>query len=292
MDIEIQQPQYFSYLQCLGYIDRGFDECLYNVKGKRITQATVINGEQILMEVDGDEEVIHARVLTGGGGTSVNDIEKYIRSWLDLDRDMDAFYNQQDPMLKALINRYSGLRLVGIENLFETLCWSIIGQQINLTFAYKLKRALVEKFGTYCVYEGEQYYFFPTPEVLAGATKEDLLALQFSKQKADYVINLAQIFSNQEISKADLQRLTLTQAVDRLSELRGIGPWTANYVAMRCLKFMEAFPMGDAGLQNAIKYFSGSKEKPSIAELLALSEKWKGWQAYATLFLWRSLGAS
>lgn len=288
MNVKIPKPPYFDYAQCLRYVDRGFDECLYKVTDAVIIKTVCIDNAKALIQIQEEDDALGIKVLNGSA-IDRNDLAFYVRSWFDMERDLSDFYKISDPLLQPLLERYKGLRLVGIESLFEALCWSIIGQQINLTFAFRLKRALVEKFGTSYEYDGHCYYFFPTPEAIATLSREDLLELQFSRQKADYLINLSQAFSERQISKEELQRLPLEEAVERLSQLKGIGPWTANYVAMRCLKFMDAFPMGDAGLQNAIKYLQGKKEKPSMSELTALAKKWQGWQAYATLFLWRSL---
>ncbi|ELR72918.1 DNA-3-methyladenine glycosylase II [Fulvivirga imtechensis AK7] len=288
MEVTISKPAYFDYAQCLRYVDRGFDECLYHVKDDIITKTISINNERAVIQIAEAGSTLNVKTLTDST-LDPDQFSLYVRSWFDMDRDLSGFYNLFDPLLTPLLRQYQGLRLVGIENLYEALCWSIIGQQINLAFAFRLKRAMVEKYGMRFDHEGHSYYFFPSPEALASATREDLLELQFSRQKADYIINLSQKFAEKLISKEELQQLSLAEAVQVLSELKGIGPWTANYVAMRCLKFMDAFPMGDAGLQNAIKYLQGREDKPSMSELAELSEKWQGWQAYATLFLWRSL---
>jgi DNA-3-methyladenine glycosylase II len=74
-----------------------------------------------------------------------------VSGWFDLERNMDPFYSllRHDVRLFYMADAFAGLRIVGIPNLFEALCWSITGQQINLTFAYKLKRRLVETYGTH-----------------------------------------------------------------------------------------------------------------------------------------------
>jgi DNA-3-methyladenine glycosylase II len=74
-----------------------------------------------------------------------------------------------------------------------------------------------------------------------------------------------------------------------LVRVRGIGPWTAHYVRMRCLRDPRAFPIGDAGLHNAVKARLGLERKPTPQELQALFANWAGWEAYATFYLWHSL---
>lgn len=291
MHVQIPIPKHFSYEECLWYLDRGLDECLYTIENEMIYKAVSLGGKKALFEIACASNTLHVRAITPDCAISEKAIVGYVNAWFDLDRDLGEFYimASEDPLLGQLLTKYAGLRLIGINDLFEALCWSIIGQQINLKFAYKLKRALVEKFGSYTNFNGQRYYFFPTPVELSTATKEDLLGIQFSRQKADYILRLAEVFEENKISKSQLQQLSFQAAVAELSTLHGIGAWTANYVAMRCLRFMEAFPMGDAGLQNAIRGLWGQKEKPTMLQLQQLSEKWAGWQAYATLYLWRSL---
>jgi DNA-3-methyladenine glycosylase II len=74
-----------------------------------------------------------------------------------------------------------------------------------------------------------------------------------------------------------------------LIKIRGIGPWTANYVLMRCLRFPTAFPIDDVGLINAIKTLLNMDRKPTKDEILALSIPWANWESYATFYLWRVL---
>lgn len=74
-----------------------------------------------------------------------------------------------------------------------------------------------------------------------------------------------------------------------LLSIRGIGPWTANYVLMRCLRNAAAFPIADVGLHNALKHVLGLDEKPTLPHIRQLAEGWKGWEAYATFYLWRVL---
>ncbi|MBL6447386.1 DNA-3-methyladenine glycosylase 2 family protein [Fulvivirga sp. 29W222] len=291
MQIEIPLPEHFSYQECLWYLDRGLDECLYRIENEIVYKAVSFNDKKALIKISASPQALQVNTLTQSSSIPDEAIVNYVNTWFDLGRDLSDFYTlaANDPLLSQLLAKYSGLRLIGINDLFEALCWSVIGQQINLKFAYKLKRALVERFGSYQDFGGQRYYYFPSPAELSAVTKQDLLAIQFSRQKADYVLNLAEMFDAGRISKSHLQQLSFRDALAELSKLHGIGAWTANYVSMRCLRFVEAFPMGDAGLQNAIRSLWGQKEKPTALQLRELSDQWAGWQAYATLYLWRSL---
>jgi len=108
-------------------------------------------------------------------------------------------------------------------------------------------------------------------------------------RKSEYIIGIAQLMDNGELSKEKLLAMDFKEAEKSLTRIRGIGPWTANYVLMRCLRFPTAFPIDDVSLHNAIKFLRGSENKPTKEELMELSLNWSGWQAYAVFYLWRVL---
>jgi DNA-3-methyladenine glycosylase II len=116
-----------------------------------------------------------------------------------------------------------------------------------------------------------------------------LLPLQFSKQKANYTVGISQAFAEGRMSKEKLVGLNLTQAKEELIKIKGIGNWTANYALMKTFRYPDAFPLEDAGVHNAIKNLKGLKVKPSLDQVRRIFKKYKGWEAYATLYLWKSL---
>ncbi len=118
---------------------------------------------------------------------------------------------------------------------FEALIWAVLGQQISVAFAYALKRALVERYGEGLEHEGRVYRLFPTPERLAAVSPDELRGLQFSRQKAEYVVGLAGLVATGGIPWADLRDAPTPDAVAALSSHRGIGRWTARPICMRGL---------------------------------------------------------
>jgi DNA-3-methyladenine glycosylase II len=194
-----------------------------------------------------------------------------------------------DLILRSLTEKYFGLRLVGINDLFEAICWAIIGQQINLNFAYSLKKRWVEGFGEKLDYQGNTYYLHPQFKEIDEKIYPELLKIQFSKQKSRYIIEIAQAMQSGEITSQKLQNQSFSEAKKTLCQIKGIGNWTANYVLMKSLRHREAFPIEDVGLHNAIKNQLGLDNKPNLLQISQLSQNWQGWEAYATFYLWRSL---
>ncbi|MEL6924749.1 MAG: DNA-3-methyladenine glycosylase [Bacteroidota bacterium] len=237
-----------------------------------------------------DEAQKHLRVNTLLGNAPER-VREEVTDWLDLHRELSGFYEMaaDDPVLFTLVQQYRGLRMVGLPNLFEALSWSIIGQQINLAFAYSLKRRMVEQFGQAFGYTGETRYLFPRPAVIAALQVEDFLPFQFSRRKAEYLIGVAQLFEAGTLSYEGLRRLSFDESHQKLVSIRGIGNWTANYVLMKCFRHPEAFPIEDVGLHNAIKYMLQMDRKPTMPELQQMADRWGAWKAYATFYLWHSL---
>lgn len=289
-------PPDFSFIQNLGYLQRSTNECLFRIINNKVRKAIATDECTVLVDVwERDEHSLTIEFLGNTKPTTNQAMEQvtaYITEWFDFQTDIQPFYAlaNSDTLLQQAIDAFSGLRIIGIPDLFEAMAWGILGQQINLPFAYTLKRRLVEKFGTSLTYEGEQYWVFPTPSDIAKLTVEDLVGLKMTVKKCEYLIDVAiQINTGQLTKEMLLETKDVKKAEKILTNIRGIGPWTANYVLMRCLRFPSAFPIDDVGLHNAIKHVMGSEQKPTKDELLRLSVPWKGWEAYATFYLWRFL---
>lgn len=289
--MKIPKPQLFSFEECLWFLNRNYDDCLYKVTEDAVSKLIELHGVVTLFEVREDTDSLLVTILNGSKPDKKL-LKAYITDWFDLDTDLSAFYQllAQEADLAYMTKDYFGLRLIGIPDLFESLCWSIIGQQINLTFAYKCKRALVERYSHKETYEGHDYYLFPEPAILAKVTVANLRELQFSRQKSEYIIGIAQLFAANEISKAAILSLKEEAAMAKeLIKIRGVGEWTANYAMMKCLKCPNALTYGDVGLYNALHAIKGFPKRPAREQLDRFFSPFNGWKAYLVLYLWRSL---
>ncbi|SEI73954.1 DNA-3-methyladenine glycosylase II [Dyadobacter koreensis] len=283
----------FSFNESLWFLNRNFDDCLHSVSTNLVRKALLINNKPLLLEIAQKNDSLQIEILSGDyQNEDESEISAYIIEWLDLDRDVSFFYKllNSDERLSYMTLSFAGLRLVGIPDLFEALCWGIIGQQINLTFAYKLKRRLVEKYGTQMEFENEAYHIFPSCEVLAKADLQDLKAMQFSSKKAEYIIGLAQIFTDGKLSKGILKLLPDVAARQKaLTSIKGIGVWTANYALMKCLKEQTSIPYGDTGLMQALFTHQIIEHKKDYAPVEKFFTNFEGWESYLVFYLWRSL---
>lgn len=286
-------PHEFSFSENLRYLSRSANECLYEISGETIKRALSFGKDKLLLEISGEsDQFLSVSIHKPVTHQLKAEIAAYIHDWFDLGANLNPFYEmaQTDPLLQKPAEQFFGLRVMGIPDLFEALAWGILGQQINLTYAYTLKRRLVEKYGECLEYGGSRYWLFPAAKTIAGLTIEDLADLKMTVKKCEYLIDVASLIANGELSKEDLLKEGNVKAAEKkLTRIRGIGPWTAHYVLMRCLRFPNAFPIDDVGLHNAIKGITGSERKPAKSEILNYSAAWKNWEAYATFYLWRVL---
>lgn len=202
------------------------------------------------------------------------------RRWLDL----DAAPAHIDAALADLPGA-PGIRLPGSLDGFELAVRAVLGQQITVAAARTLASRLVARFGEPTVTPwADLTHQFPAPEQLAAATIDDVAGLGIPRQRAAALLALANAWP-------DLERL-LTPAtapeafIAALCALPGIGPWTAQYLAMRALGWPDAFPPGDVAVLKAMRRRFGTLN-PRGAD--AHAEAWRPWRAYAVLRLWHSL---
>ncbi|WP_077706519.1 DNA-3-methyladenine glycosylase family protein [Virgibacillus dokdonensis] len=292
----IAVPEVFQFQENLHYLANANHECMYQVVKNEIIKAIKIDDVVFLMVLrEATSGGLLVKVVKSSCAFSEayrDKITTFVSEWFDVNTNLAGFYKiaLKDPYLKSLVQTHYGLRLIGIPNFFEAISWAIIGQQINLSFAYKLKRRIVERYGTSVQWNERLFWLFPTPEVIANISVSELTSLQLSKRKSEYIIDMARAIVCNEISKEKLLATnSLEEAEKMLTAYRGIGSWTAHYVLMRCLRVPNAFPIADVGLQNAIKQVVGLKQKPTKEYVREIGTNWANWQAYATFYLWRSI---
>ena len=216
-----------------------------------------------------------------------------VRRWWRVDQDpaeLDEIA-ARDPVLGGLLGRLHGARSPLMPSPFECLVWAILGQQITVAFAFKMKRALVERYGESIEHLGRTYRLFPEAVRLAEADPVELRELQFSRQKSDYVRGLAALVAEDRIDWDELAAMPSEAAIKALTGLRGVGRWTAEYVLMRGLGHQDVIPAADVGLQSAIGRAYGLERKATETEVRVLAEKWVPRRSHAAFAWWWSLSA-
>ncbi len=221
--------------------------------------------------------------------------EAQIRHILCTDLDLKPFYRlaRKDGMLAPLVTRFRGLRITSSPTLFEALVTAVLSQQVNLTFAYSIKKEIVERLGRKWRRRGRTYYGFPEPRRFAAQSMEAMRGFRLSNAKAGTLIRLGDIFAPRapfSTAAAGLAALSDEEAVERLTEIKGIGRWSAETALMRGLARHDVFPAGDLGV---VKYLAqgllGKTGKATEAEMRAFAERWRPYRGLALAYCYAEL---
>jgi len=229
----------------------------------------------VRVDLGAHDDAVGAEVRPADPG-DLSALTATLRRWLDLDADpaqvADALGG--DPLLGPLLAARPGLRVLGSTDGFETAALTILGQQVSLAAARTFAGRLVAAFG---VPAGDGLTAFPAAAAMAGAGPDDL--------RAAVGVTGARGRSLHALAEAVAGGLRLDPGADpaatraSLLALPGIGPWTADYVAVRVLGDRDAFPAGDLVLRRAL----GVR---TAAEATARAEAWRPWRAHALFHLW------
>ncbi len=290
--ITLPTPALFDFDQCYFFLDRGYDECLYRLDDQKVHRAIAYEEALLPFSVMPNNNQLTIETPKTLNDRQLEFIKKYVEEWFDLKRDIQPFYDllNSKPRLKPLVDKYHGLRLIGIPDLFEAMCWSIIGQQINLTFAFKLKRKLVEFYGKSTEWNGQKLLHFPTPEALVHLDEQRLRTNQFSRGKIQYLRNVALAFTQNGLSKKSIREIPdFESRQKKLIEIKGIGIWSANYALMKTLHQPEAIPFGDTGLTQSLFNHQIITDRKDDVAIRKFFRTVRTWEAYTVFYLWRSL---
>jgi AraC family transcriptional regulator of adaptative response / DNA-3-methyladenine glycosylase II len=192
--------------------------------------------------------------------------------------DIIAVQLMQDSLLADAVARNPGLRVPGAFDGFELGMRAILGQQITVKAATTLAGRLVEAFGESIeTPHAGLARLCPTPLRIAAAKEEELAALGIMPARARSIITLAEEVAS---GRLKLEAGAHPEAtIKQLVALPGIGMWTAHYIAMRALRWPDAFPKEDIALRNKLGSVTAARAEE-------LSQVWRPWRSYATLHLW------
>lgn len=285
----------------LAYLRGSPSSVLEDVSTKVYSRAVRLNGKTVVLRVreaaednglDGYTRGVQLELI----GPDIDHEDEaaataLVRRVFTLDHDVAPLLDAvaSDPTFFPLAQRLDGLRPVLIPDPFEATLWAIIGQQITTQFAAKCKHALAELLGERIVVDGREYLVFPTPERVASAREEDLAAIQFSRQKIRYTLNVARLVADGALDLAEIARLPTDKAQARLERIVGIGRWTAEYVLMRGLGHRDVIPAGDGGLRRIIGQAYGLGRSATEDEVRQIAQRWTGWRGYAAFYWWFTL---
>lgn len=207
----------------------------------------------------------------------LDQMEVAIRAWLDLDTDLTDMQHHfaRDPLLAPLVSERPWLRLVGYLNGFEAAATTILGQQVTLAAGRTFGGRFLDAYGS----DGPSgLRIFPAPEAVAANGVEALReAIGLTKTRAATLFLMAEHFALRNFSGAP----GIPMDRSELLALRGVGPWTADYLQMRGRSDPDAFVPGDLVARRALN-------RISEREAAALAVSWAPYRSYAMVHLWAS----
>jgi 3-methyladenine DNA glycosylase/8-oxoguanine DNA glycosylase len=294
----LRLPAGYRAAATLRYLGRDAESNSERVAGQTFAKGVRLDGRPALLTVelrDGAAPLARCRIHTGDRALSpaaAAAAHTAALRLLGLTLDPAPFERQvltrrRPPGLGRRFARRRGVRGAP----FEGLCWAIVGQQVNLTFAATLRRRVVELCGEPIASpEAGPILSPPTPEAVAGLDAADLTARQFSRRKAEYLIGAAAAIASGELPLDRFPEEPATLVERRLLAVRGLGPWTAHYVMLRALGFADCVPVGDSGLAAGLVRFFSLESRPGPEETRELLAPFVPYRSFATAHLWASLG--
>jgi AraC family transcriptional regulator of adaptative response / DNA-3-methyladenine glycosylase II len=214
------------------------------------------------------------------------EIVSRVRQMFDLDANMNAIHASlsTDNLLKEVIEKNTGMRLPGAWDPFEVVVRAVVGQQISVKGARTILERIAKRAGIPAgkLAAEELNLFFPDAGEIARA---DLTGLGIPRKRSDTLQRVAKaVYSGQVRLEAGRKP---SEFIDEISQIKGIGPWTANYIAMRAFGEPDAFIAQDLGIIKALTPKGGAR--PTAIQVEKRAENWRPWRAYAAVYLWHTL---
>lgn len=179
---------------------------------------------------------------------------------------------RQDEKLKPLIEEHGEIELERSEKPFERLVVSIINQQLSTESALSIKNKVFDNFEI-------------TPEALIEANEDNLSDCGLSGQKIEYIKSAAEQFIEDNLSADSFAEMTDEEAIEELTDIHGVGVWTAKMFLINVLAREDVFPVEDLGIRRAMENLY---QLESRQEMRAKAEGWAPYRSYASLYLWKS----
>ena len=247
-----------------------------------LQKAVTINGLPALIEVVFQAETAFVSVDVQNAFAA----HRAAVRMLGIDSDAAGFERQASghPLLGRLIDSQRGLRIPLTPEPWEALAWAIMGQQISLKAAVALRRELIANVGSR---HSSGFFAHPSAHAVSSLGVEVLRGLKFSRSKAEYLLAAATAISTGSVVLESLRNMSARHAARLLGSIRGIGPWTIQYVCLRGFGLADCLPSGDAGLAQGLEVIHGERPDPSqIREMLSCFAPYR---SFATYHVWASL---
>lgn len=222
---------------------------------------------------------LRAAVLAGDStADSVPALKRTLRRVLGLDVDIEPFQRlaEEDPVLHTTALALRGMRPPRFASLFEAFASVVPFQQVSLEAGIAILGRVVERFGASLEHDGRRFYAFPTAEAIACSRLPALRTCGLSASKAETLRFLARAIESGELDEERLIDMTTREALKYLTELPGIGPWSAALVLLRGLGRLDVFPPGDVGAQRGLSALLCVAPGAPLTRAIERFGEWRG----------------
>jgi DNA-3-methyladenine glycosylase II len=185
---------------------------------------------------------------------------------------------QSEPVMRGIIERVGSCRIEFGEPVFHSLAEAIVYQQLN-------GKAAVTIFKRFAALAGDPV----TAEGIAKLTDQQLRSVGLSKQKSSYLRDMTERAIRGELDFTHLPEMTDDEVIKHLTQVKGVGVWTAHMFLMFTLKRPNVLPTGDFGVQMAIKKHYNKRKLPKPPQMVKIAKAWEPYRSIACWYLWRSL---
>lgn len=183
---------------------------------------------------------------------------------------------RSDPVMRDLVKSVGVCKMDVRGKPYESLLRAILYQQLAGPAAAAIERRFLAIFGG-----------IPTPDQLAASTDEQLRTAGVSRQKAGYMRSIGEHFAAGALSDRQLMRASDDDVITSVTQIKGVGRWTADMLLMFCIGRPDVLPVGDLGVQNQMRLAYGLDAMPKPDKMLEIAEAWRPYRSAASWYLWR-----
>jgi AraC family transcriptional regulator, regulatory protein of adaptative response / DNA-3-methyladenine glycosylase II len=280
----------FDWKHLLGFLGDRAMHGIERVEGD--TYYRTIPFGKAAAEISVRDDAAHSRIIAEVPvqlASMAMDLSANLRKLFDLDARPDVIEKElgRDKFLGPIVKRQKGTRLPGAFDSFEVAIRSVLGQQVTVRGATTLAKRVVEKFGhkvEMSTNRGSRAgWIFPSADDIAAASVSDVREIGMPEARAKTLIAISKKIADGKLKLSAGENPEA--AIESMTEIAGIGNFTSHVVAMRALRYVDAFPSSDLGVRKALN-------SKNARELDGRAEAWRPWRAYAVIHLWRNSHAN
>jgi len=273
----------FSFAQALSFIGTFYARAYERVPaseqvvGKTLRRVVSVRGKPVLFEVEenegGLELTLYAEELDD---VLVAATVERVRFYLGLDDDLTELYRRADPVFQGVVDELYGLHMLKVLTPFEAACWALVQQRTPNAFAHKTMARLAEHFGTKLTHRGVTYTAFPEAAQLLDDPQARVLGATNNTRKTERLLHLISAFAGAD--ETFLRTAPYGEVARWLLNIKGLGAWSVDFIALRGLGRTERVPWTDTGLLGAVSRVYTQGFDISTPRARELAERY-GWSA-------------